>query len=64
MIKGSKRLDDKAYYMSKTQSFLFKGLCNSVAQMKGNPYEVIMICYLTRERRTEKKRKKEEGQRM
>lgn len=50
MIKGWERLEDKAYYMSKMQSFLFKGLCNSVAQMKGNPYEVIMICYLTMQR--------------
>lgn len=35
----------------------------TLAQMKGNPYEVIMICYLTVQRERQKK-KKEEGQRM
>lgn len=57
MIKGWRRLDDKAYYMSKMQSFSFKGFCNSVPQMKGNPYEVIMICYLTMQKKKEKREK-------
>lgn len=37
----------------------------TLAQMKGNPYEVIMICYLTiqREIETEKRKKKERKKR-